>query len=103
MLSDYAILSKIDNTDVDLGYTFNTYLSTSSKRTKQILNVDGFRETSLTNTKVNLDNYKKKLIQAKYKLLNNETITEFKINTTNKFNKLCRIKLKNILEKLKKV
>lgn len=105
MLSDYAILSKIDNTVNidDLGYTFKNYLDTSNKRGIASLNVDNFRETSLTNTKVNLDNYKKKLIQAKYKLLNNEAITEFKINLITTFKKPCHIKLKNIIEKLKKV
>lgn len=105
MLSDYAILNKIDsNVNIDdLGYTFKSYLNTGKKRGIESLSVDDFRETSLNNTKVNLDNYKKKLIQAKYKLLNNETITEFKINVTNKFKKLCHIKLKNILERLRKV
>jgi len=99
MLSDYAILNKIDKSNPDLGYTFNTYLNTSSKRVSQIQNVDKFRETSLTATKVNLDNYKKKLLTAKYRLLNNETV-EFKAKTS--YKKLCHIKLKNILERVRR-
>jgi hypothetical protein len=99
ILGDYAILSRIDNDTKDLGYTFNNYLNTASKRNKQIANVDNFKETSLTNTATNLDSYKRKLIKAKAKLLNNEEIIEF-----SKYSKtLCHLKLKNILEKLRKV
>lgn len=101
VLGDYAILNRIDNVNTnDLGYTFKNYLANQSKRGKEIANVDNFRETSLTNTATNLDNYKRRLIKAKAKLLNNEEIMEFS-RYSNKT--LCPLKLKNILEKLRKV